>query len=307
MSTQSDALREQVRHFMETTTRGDGAHVTQSDIARACGVSSATVNQWLSGQYPGNTDKLEQTITDFLKREEDKRIKPKVQFKFIKTRAAKQVYEVCRIAHLDNDIGVVCGEAGAGKTEAVRNYSKRQTGVILIEAHLGYTARNLFQELHRAVGYDGVPGSINRLFNDVVEKLRDSGRLIIIDEAEHLPYKALELLRRVHDKAGIGVVLVGMPRLVANLRGKKGEYAQLYSRVGAYRNVDALTLDDVRQLVAQIATSQDDVYEIFLSECAGNARVLTKLVNRSMRLLTINKKRALSAEIIREAKQTLLV
>ena len=45
--------------------------------------------------------------------------------------------------------------------------------------------------------------------NEVVNKLNNSGRLLIIDEAENLPYRALEITRRIHDKTAVGVLLVG--------------------------------------------------------------------------------------------------
>lgn len=300
-------LVEQVNDFMKSNTKPDGNPITQSDMSRSIGVSTSTFNQWINNKYPGDSTAIDDAVTDFLKREAEKRIKPKLQFKFAKTTTARHVHEVCRLAHIDSDIGVVCGDAGLGKTEAVRNYAKRQHSVILIEAHLGYTARNLFQELHKRVGYDGIPGNINKLFNDIVEKLTDSGWLIIIDEAEHLPYKALELLRRVHDKAGIGVVLCGMPRLVSNLRGKKGEYAQLYSRIGSYRALGNLDVKDVELLIAQAVTNTEALAPVFLSECGGNARILTKLLNRTIRLQSINNKRIITADLIRQAKLTLLV
>ena len=56
---------------------------------------------------------------------------------------------------------------------------------------------------------------------DIIDKLKSSGRLIIVDEAEHLPYTSLELLRRIYDKAEVGILLVGMPRLMKNLKGDK--------------------------------------------------------------------------------------
>ena len=61
------------------------------------------------------------------------------------------------------------------------------------------------------------------MVSGIVKKLKGSGRMIIIDEAEHLPYKALELLRRVHDKAGMGVLLVGLPRLIHKIMEGRGE------------------------------------------------------------------------------------
>ena len=56
-------------------------------------------------------------------------------------------------------------------------------------------------------------------------------RLLIVDEAENLPYRALEITRRIHDKTGVGVLLIGRSILLENLKGYNNQYDQLYSRV----------------------------------------------------------------------------
>ncbi|MCZ5321870.1 hypothetical protein O5699_03965 [Escherichia coli] len=69
----------------------------------------------------------------------------------------------------------------------------------------------------------------------VCENSRDSGRLLMVDEAELLPYRALEVLRRLHDKAGIGIVPGGYATPPSDLtsRDVAGEFAKLYSQCSA--------------------------------------------------------------------------
>ncbi|EAZ1917991.1 ATPase, partial [Salmonella enterica] len=112
--------------------------------------------------------------------------------------------------------------------------------------------RTLLEELCRQLGVK-VRGNIHELIDACVRELRDSGRLLMVDEAELLPYRALEVLRRLHDKAGIGIVLAGMPRLLINLKGRRGEFAQLYSRVALALNLgDTLTRDDFQQIATDL-------------------------------------------------------
>ena len=51
-------------------------------------------------------------------------------------------------------------------------------------------------------------------------------------------------IRRIYDKAQVGILLVGMPRLIMNLKGEKRQYAQLYSRVGIATKLNPLTEED---------------------------------------------------------------
>lgn len=292
-------LKQELRQIMEE--RG----LSLSAISRALGISSAALSQWLSGTYTGNIAKIDDAVKGFLERLKERLRTPKKSIGFIMTSVAKKVFEVARICHLDSEIGVLYGEAGLGKTEALREYARRNTDVILIEADLGYTAKVLFVELHKKLGMDG-RGMIHDLFDDVVLKLKDSGRLIIIDEAEHLPYRALELLRRVHDKAGVGILLVGMPRLISNLRGKKGEYAQLYSRVGVAGRLEALKFQDTQEIVSSVIPSSNGLWKVYHEVSYGNTRVLAKLILRSIRVAEINNV-PINAEIIRETAKMLII
>lgn len=292
-------LEQQLRNLMDE--RG----LSLSSVSRALGISTAALSQWLSGSYSGNVAKINDSVKGFLERQKERLKAPKKSIEFVMTSAAKKVFEVARICHLDGEIGVCYGDAGLGKTDAVKEYARRNSDVILIEADLGYTAKVLFQELHKRLGMDG-RGPIHELFDDVVAKLKDSGRLIIIDEAEHLPYRSLELLRRVYDKAGVGIMLVGMPRLIANLRGKKGEYAQLYSRVGVASRLENLKAQDTENIVSSVIPSANGLWKIYHETSYGNTRRLCKLLLRSIRVAEINKM-PVSHEIVRETAKMLII
>lgn len=292
-------LRQELQTLMEE--RG----ISQAVVARALGISTATLSQWLSGVYKGNVSKIDGDVKGFLRLQKERSKSRKKEIDFIKTTAATRLFEVARICHLDGEIGVAYGEAGIGKTMAAKAYAAQNSDVILVEADLGYTARALFTDLHRRVGLDG-SGTVHDMFNDVVAKLSGSGRMIVIDEAEHLPYRALELLRRIYDKAGIGILLVGMPRLIFNLRGKKGEYAQLYSRVGIAANLQRLQAQDAEAIVRSVIPESNGLWKEFLKESGGNSRRMTMLIIRSVRLAEVNEV-PITPEIVRLAAQMLIV
>jgi DNA transposition AAA+ family ATPase len=276
-----------------------------SAVSRALGISTAALSQWQSSKYEGNVSRIDDAVKSFLERQEERLNAPKKVINFVMTSVAQKVFEVARICHLDEEIGVCFGDAGLGKTVAIKEYAKRNSDVILIEVDLGITAKILFSELNKKLGMDG-RGSIHDLFEDSVERLKSSGRLIIVDEAENLPYRALELLRRVYDKAGVGILLIGMPRLIANLRGKKGEYAQLYSRVGIAGRLETLKESDTQEIVASMIPSSNGLWKTFHAESYGNARRLGKLALRSARVAGINKM-PIDVEIIKETAKMLII
>ncbi|EBP4101955.1 AAA family ATPase [Salmonella enterica subsp. enterica serovar Give] len=263
---------------------------SQAQVARAIGRSGAVVNQFLQGKYTGDISDIQGRITSFINREQEKEKNRRIQAHFVTTDMAAKGLEVLAYAHQECEICVLYGAAGLGKTMLLGEYAARNKDALFIEADPGYTARTLLEELCRLLGVK-VRGNIHELIDACVRELRGSGRLLMVDEAELLPYRALEVLRRLHDKAGIGIVLAGMPRLLINLKGRRGEFAQLYSRVALALNLgDALSRDDFNQIAVDMMpeASEADIGDALYTRSLGNARRLFKLARGVYRICDIS-------------------
>lgn len=261
--------------------------ISQSKIAPLVGVSTATISQYLKGEYKGDVAAVDKKVAEMLGRQADKA--RDVKSDFVETPTAKDIFGVCEMAHSMQDINLVIGEAGLGKTVTLKQYAKTVDNVILVEVEPTYSPKVLLVELCNKLGI--VPSRSNHdNVTNIVDKLRGSDKLLIIDEAELLAYKSLEIIRRIHDMAGIGVVLAGMPRLRANLRGKKGEYKQLYSRIGFVEDLsDRLPEEDIG-LLSQATIGMSDFNDKLYKACHGNARRLSKLLRGVNRLAQLNKR-----------------
>ena len=279
--------------------------LTQAAVARAIGFSDSALSQWLGGKYKGDVKTLEHAVTGFLQRDLERSEKRRITLPFVLTSAAARIFDACRMAHLDGEIGVVIGDAGIGKTTAIKEYAARNSDVILVEADLGYTARDLFAELHKKCGFDGL-GSINRMKDEVIDKLKGSGRLIVIDEAEHLPVRALDLVRRINDKAGVGILFCGLKRFMESLRLKQADFAYLYTRVGFKVALENLRPQDVEMLVQEVIPGSNGLWKSFHENSYGNGRILGKLIARTLRLCDLNGAQP-SADLVREAAKMLVV
>ncbi|EFT5673488.1 AAA family ATPase [Salmonella enterica] len=263
---------------------------SQAQVARAIGRSGAVVNQFLQGKYTGDISDIQERITSFINREQEKEKNRRIQAHFVTTDMAAKGLEVLAYAHQECEICVLYGAAGLGKTMLLGEYAARNKDALFIEADPGYTARTLLEELCRLLGVK-VRGNIHELIDACVRELRGSGRLLMVDEAELLPYRALEVLRRLHDKAEIGIVLAGMPRLLINLKGRRGEFAQLYSRVALALNLgDTLSRDDFNQIAVDMMpeASEADIGDALYTRSLGNARRLFKLARGVYRICDIS-------------------
>lgn len=272
-------------------------------VARATGLSPASINLWINDNYQGKNEKISDAVANFLQRELERGATNIIPF--VETSIVKYIFEVGRLCHTNGEIGLCYGEAGIGKTVAVKEYSRAYSDSILIETDPGYTTKSLLMELHKRLGLS-CKGCVYDLMDEITRKLYESGRLLIIDEAENLPYKALEALRRIHDKTGVGILLVGMPVLVENLRGSQNQYKQLYSRVGFSKSLSKLLTLDVSNILSKI--DEDENLTNTYWECSkGNTRVLSKLILRSKSVVKMNKKRKIDQKVIEQTSQLLMV
>ena len=128
---------------------------------------------------------------------------------------------------------------------------------------------------------------------------------MIIDEAENLPYRALEITRRIHDKTGVGVLLVGRNILFENLRGFNNQYDQLYSRVKYHKFLDRLLIQDVIKIL-QAVGQNPDLAETYLLYSDGNTRKLEHLITHSISLAKFNGNTEVDAAVIKQTSKLLM-
>lgn len=273
----------------------EGSGYTQKKVATKTGLSTAVISQYLKGIYNGNISNVEAALTDFFRREEDRAKHRGVTERFVPTQLATLALSLISNTHMDGDIGVIYGPAGMGKSMILREYVAQNKGVILIEADPGYTAKVLLQELASRLGVKKT-GNIHELSEECIQALTGTGWIVLVDEAELLPYRALEVLRRIHDRSHVSIVLAGMPRLLINLKGSRGEYAQLYSRVGMAMDLanykDDQSHGDFRMILSSLLPEgenlSDEVLEAFLKHSKGNYRRMFKLARGVVRSSGIN-------------------
>jgi DNA transposition AAA+ family ATPase len=298
-------VRERLQSYL-ANPNGEMNKVSANAASRGIGMSSATISQFMAGKYTGDNLKVAKAVRAWLRRQAERRSHEDILTETLRTRAVRKLCRAARMCHIEREMGVATGDAGVGKTRGVAYYADENPDVILLEVVPGFTTKTLMSSLHKEAGYNG-QGSIYDMFTDVVGRLKGSGRLIIVDEAENLPYKGLELLRRLYDIAKIGILLVGMPELIANLRGNKGEYRQLYSRIGVHAHIPTMKEhpEDVKSLVKSALPGSNGVWKAF-GKITRNGRQLEKLLRRSLQVAAKNDSEV-TPEVVRNAKQYIII
>lgn len=282
-------MKEKLQQYMQQN------EMTQTQVAKAIGKSTAVINQYLKGTYKGKTEEIDEAVARLIGRHKDKIVERKFKSDFVATLAAERCLDAIHIAHVEGDIAVIIGAAGLGKTQALKQYVKLNPETIFVEVEPSCSTKVLLRHLCSQLGLNET-GQNHELFDRVISKLSEE-RLIIVDEAELLSTKSLEHIRRIHDLTGCGVVLAGMPRLLMNLKGKYGELAQLYSRVGIACDLgNSLIAEDI-SLLAEKGLGTGEFNDLLYNVSKGNARRLNKLMRGVIRVAEMHG-RPISAELI---------
>ena len=260
--------------------------MSQKQVGSQLGYSATAINQYLKGTYKGDVTGIDKAVTELAVRQQSK--STDLSSDFIETPMAHRTMQSCMFAHAMNDMQLIVGEAGLGKTMALKEYAARNSNVVMLEVDPTFSSKVLLAEISNTLGLT-VGRNNNAMMTAVIEKLKGSDRLLIVDEAELLTLNSLEILRRIHDKAGIGIVLAGMPRLRANLRGARGQYKQIYSRIGMVHDLKMrLPAADIA-MFCEAALGTSEFNDTLNKVSQGNARRLNKLLRGINRLSVLNK------------------
>ncbi len=283
----------------------EGKRISQAKAAAALGYSSAVVSAYKNRTYNGNIKAFEDAVKAWLKREE-RRIE-RLSIPTAETDTLNSIRKALILAQDESDIAVIVGDAGTGKTTALRAYAEESRSAILVEVDASFTKNELIKAIARSLGLD-TKGGMSAVIARVVEALKGRDTVILIDEADYLSDSSLELIRRViHDKAETGVVLCGLPDLRYKLENRRNDHQQLTSRVGVFLEVKKMGKSDAAKILNTVWDSLPKAtIEAFVKSAKGSVRTLTKLMGRVHQTMAINRLDVPDEEVIEVAGEMLM-
>ena len=224
--------------------------ITQAMLARSIGVSAPQVSQYLSDSYKGDIAGLESKLNDFMNNYAVRNDTDSV--KITLTKNMKMTHFTINETIVSRDLTVIHGEAGCGKTTAVKEFVKQNPTTVFIEAIPGMSISSVLSEISVAIGLQPSKSS-EAMIKAISKEFKRREAVLIIDEAENLTTKTLEALRRIWDFSQVPTVLVGTGALINNLKGRNGELLQLYSRVSNTWKFKELDDEDLKELFGDVA------------------------------------------------------
>jgi DNA transposition AAA+ family ATPase len=127
----------------------------------------------------------------------------------------------------------VVGPAGLGKTICNDQIAYELAGTIVVSIDPDTGSASGFLGLLDDALHSKRRGRRRVLLSRLAERLRDSGRLLIVDLAYELADKSLRMVMALHDMCDLPVLLVGTVKLNHRLLDDEDpEFGQISSRIG---------------------------------------------------------------------------
>lgn len=266
MTEREKFAREALEEFIaaNNNAKGEGGQYT---AAERLGISNSILSQLRRDVYRGKASaQWEKIATYFETKQEGAATYTSGGYVDIGT--SEEILAYLRYCHIKGGLMAITGDAGVGKTMAIRRYTDMHPdNVVVLTMRNGYRAiKTGLMLLAKALGIKERGKNIYILCEEISERLRD-GMLIIVDEAQHCSLKMIDTYRSFVDefdgtKKTLGMVFVGNKLTADNFGGSQdSELGQISSRAIANTSygVEDVTIEDARKLFREIAADAPSV------------------------------------------------
>lgn len=253
--------------------------ITNAELGRRLGVSATFISEYINDRLqrdPGNfVERARNILTALKARLED-------ATNLFETTVTKNIAGRIDMARRTQDLTLIVGPAGEGKSCGAKLFAKENPSTIYAELSSFHrtdsrVAGVIFKKLERRADWKGKETRAEF----IIEQLKGSHRVIIIDEAHMLEASGRQFLFNLNRDTGCAVVLIGNPEILDKIRRND----QHFSRVGV-KGEPSLTdkeLPSVALKVAQQFSNPEFAEEIsdlvaFVASKPGRLRAVRKNV-----------------------------
>lgn len=309
-------LADQVGEYLEST------HTSIQDLAGRIGYSRSTLSRYLSGKYEATSSDLEDGLKAFLaahgpapEADTPQPARPAAPARrdggLYQSLDAQRIVGLCTACQEDGLLGLITGKPGYGKTYALQSYAKMPK-VLYLECDETMGQKDFVGALERRLGIPRHGSSVCARTDAMVDFFRSApGYLLIVDEADKLisksTIKKMEILRKLYDRAGLGIVIAGEPILEVLIRNFDGRFA---NRLDMRVELQGLTGKDVEGYVQGYDMTPEALAELKVRAYAKSTscfRLLNRTLNNVDRLLAQRGETTVTLPMIHEASAMMLL
>ena len=245
------------------------------------GVSSATISKILSGQWSTIADDMWRSIAGQIGAG-----KTAEGWQLVPTRAYQAMTFTLENAQRDSLVMAVIGEAGSGKTEAIKTYTAGGRNVYHLVCSEYWNRRTFMAKVLQSMGVTYSGNTVADMMDTIVDTLkRKEAPLIVLDEADKLSdqvlYFFISLYNQLEERCGIIMTATRYlkARIEKGLRLNRKGYAEIYSRIGRkFVELPLHNSEDVAAVCAANGVTDAKTINCIVDEADGDLRRVKRSV-----------------------------
>ena len=205
---------------------------SQNAAAKSLQISSATLSQMLNGKWDLIAEDMWRSVANQIGYDSRKWV-------VVETDGYRRMTDVMTDAQNNALVLAVVGDAGCGKSQAIKTYAGTHKNVIALSCSEYWNRKEFLSELLQNLGVEPGGTTVADMMREAIRQLkRREGVLLVLDEADKLSdqvlYFFISLYNKLEDQ--VGIVLCATQYLKKRIeRGaannRKG-YKEIYSRIG---------------------------------------------------------------------------
>ncbi len=281
-SEEQGKLLNRLEHFIAESGSANKA-------AKKMGVSNSTISDIRSCKYRGDVEQFFADTASYfdLKRE---RVETKLYkgTDYVPTSVSEYIYQVIRGVHIAGECEIITGDTGVGKSRTISKYAADypENTVVVTPTYADSSVIGVMKLIAAQLGVSGL-SRLNDLNAAVLSRLHD-GMLIIVDEAQHLKFAAVDHLRSLSDiftekEETVGVCFVGNPAFMRHFDEKKIPVTgQVFNRANLrpYIRSSDIKLEDIKLLFPELAAERKNAeIKILYAIAQTNGEGIRRAIN----------------------------
>ena len=256
------------------------------NAASAIGTSGSTISDIRNCKYRGDVQQFFTDFSSYLTLKDAKKAQIYKGTDYAPTSVSEYMYQVIRGVHIAGECEIITGDTGVGKSRTIAKYAADypENTIVVTPTYADSSVIGIMKLIASQLGISGL-NRLHDLNSAVLSRLHD-GMLIIIDEAQHLKFPAIDHLRSLSDiftdrGETMGVCFVGNPSFMRHFDEKKiAVTGQVFNRANLrpyIRSAD-IKLDDIKLLFPEIAKKTAEL-KFLLAIAQTNGEGIRRAVN----------------------------
>lgn len=211
----------------------------------------------------------------------------KAHWAVVETRGYKRMYELLGDAKAHSLVFAVTGEAGCGKSEAIRSFAHDNTEVYVLSCSEYWNRKQFIYEILTSMGRPQACGTVPELIGELSAVLEKAEKpLIVFDEADKLSdslfYFFITIYNKFEDHAGIVLCATDYleKRIKKGVRSNRKGYKEIFSRAGRrFIPIQLVNSEDVKAVCIANGINDDKHIEEIIEDCDNDLRRVKRKVH----------------------------